>query len=143
MSTYDRKAPPQVESDIYIDIDTQSKHVNRAFRFQSPNMNLDPGALEALYRKEIYDYGFPKSVHKIMLGNTGISFSSLYKVSYKDKNTIPISYGPLGVRMYESMWNYRADLLRFIGKYDEFLANNNVNDSDVINAIVEDSNRYN
>jgi hypothetical protein len=59
----------------------------------------------------------------IVLDNEGVSFHSLYRGSFKDiyKTTLqdkefefPMNLQATSIRMLASLWNFRADLNRFI-----------------------------
>jgi hypothetical protein len=62
-----------------------------------------------------------------VLNTLGVSFKSLYQDKYtelyKVSNgittfTLPFESGPMAIRMYISMWNFRAGLLRFLDSYN-------------------------
>jgi hypothetical protein len=59
----------------------------------------------------------------LVLDNAGVSFHSLYRGGFKDIYTtnrkdsdfiFPFDILPTSIRMLSSMWNFRADLIRFI-----------------------------
>lgn len=143
MSPYKENAPMQVQSQVYIITDQtglKSDLIGKPVMYVSSNMLLEPSQLQDIYIQQLKDPSLPKQVRLVSLANVGVSFESLYNKKWselynktvgKRKFTTPMRLLPFGFRMYKAMWNYRADLNRFIDRYSEWVKANNFNDNDV------------
>ena len=143
VSPYKENAPLQVQSQVHIITDQpglKPELVGKPVMYVSSNLLLEPGQLEDLYIQQLKDPTLPKQVRIIALANVGVSFESLYNKNWsilynitegKRKFTTPMRLLPFGFRMYKAMWNYRADLNRFIERYTAWTKANNFEDYDV------------
>lgn len=131
-----------VVSDVYAvmqptELGVSEKMRGRAVVFASNNTLLLPSQLRKIYieEKSARLAGSPNSgqVRMIPLDNLGVSFVSLFHKKYKDlyhhtqgshDYFLPFEYKSEGVRMYKCMWNFRANLSRFLSALEEFKANN-------------------
>lgn len=133
-SPYDNVKPIQIESPIYIltkkdipGLDPSLK--GKAVMFISSNTLLNPNQLKDLYLQQKEENSYDnRQVRMVVLSNVGVSWKSLYDKDYKDLYnvergnkilTTPMRLRPFAIRMYQAMWNYRADLQRFIERVDE------------------------
>lgn len=143
-SPYRSKAPIQVESDVNIVIDDipgiSSEMRGKPVMFVSSNLLLSPSELKDIYIRQTQDPTMPKQVRMIRLDNVGVSFQSLYQKKWVELYnnrvgnctfTTPMELQPFAIRMYKAMWNYRADLSRFMERYDAFCKENGLNDEDM------------
>jgi hypothetical protein len=77
----------------------------------------------------------------IVLDNAGVSFHSIYRNGFKDiyttnrkesDFTFPFDLGPMGIRMLASLWNFRADLNKFINALNDFKRDNGITQEQLI-----------
>ena len=130
-SEFDARTGNAVISPIYIltkeipGVDTSL--VGRAVMFVSNNGTLSPDNLGTLYLQQKQERAEGQEsaaqVRMLVLDNAGVSFHSLYRGGFKDiyttnrkdsDYTFPFDILPTSIRMLSSMWNFRADLIRFI-----------------------------
>lgn len=155
-SPYHANAPMQIESPIYILTGSEPSinptHVGKSVMFVSSNRLLNPSQLKDLYFQQLTDPTKPKQVRMVILGQVGVSFESLFNRKWENlynvtkgntKFTTPMRLLPFGFRMYKCMWNYRADLTRFLSRYEDFLKKNNLTDEQVEELCKLDNNTYN
>lgn len=155
-SPYASVAPVQVTSPIYTNVGEiegiNPKLRGKPIRFMSRNLLLNPSKLKDIYLAQLQDPTLPKMVRMDVLNTLGISFKSLYQDKYtelyKVSNgittfTLPFESGPMAVRMYISMWNFRAGLLRFLDSYNQFLTNSNLTEQQVEDLCKLDNDMYN
>ena len=151
-SPYDSVSPYQVKSDPYINLDDlpgiSNKVKGKAVMFVSDNLFLYPGELKQIYINQLNNPLLPKQVRMLVLDNVGVSFQSLFTKKYTDlyKNikgnitfTVPFRAAPMAVRMYISMWNFRAGLSRFLSSYQKFKDSNKFTDSYIETLTREES----
>lgn len=154
-SPYHANAPMQVESPVYIltgsEPNIKPTHVGKSVMFVSSNRLLSPSQLKNLYFDQLTDPTKPKQVRMVILGQVGVSFESLFDKNWKNlynitrgntKFTTPMRLLPFGFRMYKSMWNYRADLTRFLSRYEDFLKQNNLTDEEAESLCKLDNDTY-
>lgn len=101
------------------------------------------------------------SVRMIVLNNTGVSFQSLtdprladiystqaQNTKHTDNgdeayiNMLPFERDYMGSRMLVSMWNFRANLQRFLQEYNRFLTDNNLSEEQMNKIIDADRELY-
>ena len=101
--------------------------VGHAVLFVSNNNTLNPEQLGKLFIQQQNDRHAGREskaqVRMIVLDNEGVSFHSLYRGSFKDiysttlqnkEFEFPMNLQATSIRMLASLWNFRADLNRFI-----------------------------
>ena len=154
MSPYNENAPLQVQSEVNIITDKSGLKpdlIGKPVMFVSSNLLLKPAQLKAKYLEQLADPSLPKQVRMIVLSNMGVSFESLYTKKWSEfynmtvgnrKFTTPMRMLPFGFRMYKSMWNYRADLNRFLDRYTQWCTDNNFNDNDVEELCKKDNKAF-
>lgn len=157
-SPYNEHKPIQVESPIYILTEKDIPGLNSSLKgkaviFVSDNILLNPLQLKDIYLEQKENNSYDnRQVRMLVLSNLGVSWKSLYNQSYKDLYnvkrgsktlTTPMRLRPFAIRMYQAMWNYRADLERFIEKVDTYLKDNNLTDDDLNEACKLDNQTYN
>ena len=155
-SPYASVAPVQVTSPIYTNVGEiegiNPKLRGKPIRFMSRNLLLNPSELKDIYLAQLQDPTLPKIVRMDVLNTLGVSFKSLYQDKYtelyKVSNgittfTLPFESGPMAIRMYISMWNFRAGLLRFLDSYNQFLSSSNLTESQVEELCKLDNDMYN
>lgn len=149
-STYSVKSPIYSIVDDIPGIDPSLK--GKPVMFVSSNILLNPDELESIYihQKENPDEHTPQ-VRMVVLDSVGVSFKSLYQKKYKDIYTIsqggvlysnPFEAEPMGVRMYISMWNFRANLKTFLKIYEEWKQKQNLTDDEIELLCALDRNMY-
>jgi len=95
--------------------------------FVSNNNTLQPEQLGKLFIQQQEDRAkgieSKAQVRMIVLDNAGVSFHSLYRGGFKDiystsvrdkEFAFPFNLQAQSIRMLAAMWNFRADLNRFI-----------------------------
>ena len=153
-SPYNENAPIQVQSRVHIITDEAGinpKLKGKPVMYVTSNLLLKPDQLATIYKAQLEDSSLPKQVRMVLLGNVGVSFESLYDKKWselynitagKRKFTTPMRLIPFGFRMYKAMWNYRADLERFLEKYDSWRNQHNLEDQDVNKLCKRDNKAY-
>lgn len=156
---YDNKTKYAVRSKVYTPINKDlpwlSKNlVGRPIMFVSSNIFLSPDKLMDLYIDQKQN-GADHGVRLVPLSNKGVSFKSLYRLKWRgiystpgSKNTMPFEILPQAVRMYISMWNFRANLQKFVNVLGEWKGGANaesrkLSDSEVLELIKLDQSEYN
>lgn len=123
----------------------------RAVMFVSSNAMLRPDELEQLYMAQKQDPTLVPQVRMVVLDNQGVSFASLYRKSYKDIYTIskgdvlyttPFKLEPMAIRMYTAAWNFRSNLKRFMKVYNEWVADNNLDQKTIEDLCKLDNAEY-
>lgn len=147
LQEFKQSHPYTVISDPYIitrnDIMTMSDWAGHAVIFVSNDTTLKKEELIEEYIKEkksqaqnnvdVFSRETAPRVRMLLLGNRGISFhdliwadeNSFTKISQTIKgkkvtNLFPFESDAAGIRMYRSLWNYRANLIRFTEAYTNF-----------------------
>lgn len=151
-SPYGGVSPYQVQSSPYINLSDlpgiSEKVKGKAIMFVSDNLFLYPSELKQIYINQLSDPSLPKQVRMLVLDNLGVSFQSLFTKKYMDiykqlkgniTFTVPFRAAPMAIRMYISMWNFRAGLNRFLSSYNEFKTSNNYTDSQIEDLTREES----
>lgn len=147
------KNPYAVVSDNHIlidDIPGSTLKKGSTVRYVSANTLLNPDQLEEKYWEQKREGGIPQ-VRLQVLRNEGVSFRSLYAKKYKDLYTqkmkdnlltFPINLYYQSMNMYRSMWNFRANLIRFNKALNTWMDVNNLTDTDVEELIKLDAQEY-
>lgn len=150
---WDMTNPYVVISDAQIlieDIPGSTLPRGTTIRYVSANTLLNPDQLEELYWKQKREGRIPQ-VRLQVLHNEGVSFRSLYARRYKDLYstkmkkeiiTFPINLHYQAMNMYRSMWNFRANLMRFNNALNEWRVNNGLSNEDVDKLIKLDAKEY-
>lgn len=156
---YDNKTKYAVRSKVYTPINKDlpwlsRSLVGRPIMFVSSNIFLNPNDLMTLYIRSKED-GIDRGVRLVPLSNKGISFKSLYRLKWRgvystpgSANTMPFETLPQAIRMYISMWNFRANLQKFVNVLGEWKGGANsegrvLSDSEVMDLIKLDQDEYN
>ena len=121
------------EADFY-NLDSSIK--GKAVIFVSDDVLLDPSELLPTYlsQKRNPDSNTPK-VRMLMLDNYGMSFSQLNDSEYikafqeGKEDRKPFRQNFTGIRMFTSMWNTRASLIKFTKALNDFKSQNNFTDA--------------
>lgn len=129
--------------------------VGHAVMLVSNNGTLNPEQLGNMFIRQQEDRMAGREskaqVRMIVLDNAGVSFHSLYRKGFKDiyrtstgKNELvfPFKLEPMGIRMFASLWNYRADLDRFLKKVGEFKTLHGLSDVQFIQLTKDDAELY-
>ena len=157
LSPYNDLKPIQVESPIYIltkkdipGLDPSLK--GKPVMFISDNVLLNPVELKDIYLEQKQNNSYDnRQVRMLVLSNVGVSWKSLYDKDFKDLYnvergsktlTTPMRLRPFAIRMYQAMWNYRADLQRFLERVDDLAKQNNLSDLDLDRACQIDNEEY-
>lgn len=134
----------------------------KAVVFVSNNLFLNPEQLEDIYitnREKYLAAGKTKTstdVRMIVLSSVGVSFNSLCDNSFpvfnenitatiddEGNKKVPFKIHGMAIRMYEAMWNFRADLLNYLDAYKTFLENEFNNDEDSLyNYLIKEHDYY-
>lgn len=149
---YRTYSPIQVESDPYRKMEDIPgiKEISNPIRFISSNLLLDSEELKTIYLNQVSNPDLGKMVRMDVMGNVGVSFKSLYQSTYSDVYniqkgdttfTVPFELYPTALRMYISMWNFRAGLHKFLNEYDKFLNTHGLIE-DNVNEICKLDNKY-
>ena len=156
---YDNKTKYAVRSKVYTPTNKDltwldKRWVGRPIMFVSSNIFLKPNDLIKIYKDQQAD-GINRGVRLVPLSNKGVSFRSLYKLKWRgiyhtpgSKNTLPFETLPQAIRMYISMWNFRANLQKFMDVLDEWKKganseNRTISDDEVMDLIKLDQVEYN
>lgn len=124
--------------------------------FVSNDTTLKPEELMQIYieqkeataaepNPDLFNLSTKPRVRMLMLDSAGVSFKSLtftkkMKDLYSTEQIIngkkaikmfPFEEDYMGVRMFTSLWNYRANLQKFLNEYEAFKSKNNFSDEDV------------
>lgn len=145
-----------VKSDVYVltgDIPGVNPDLKgKPVMFVSSNMLLDSSQLRDLYVQQKNDPSLVPQVRMIVLDNMGVSFDSLYRKKYQDVYTtstgeakyyFPFEAEPMGLRMYRSVWNFRANLKQFLKAYNNFKETSGLSQDDIIKLCKLDNETYN
>ena len=90
-------------------------------------------------------------VRMIVLDNAGVSFHSLYRGGFKDiystsagskEFAFPTNLFTQSIRMLSGMWNFRADLNRFINAMNEFQNKEGITRQQLIQMAKDDAEMY-
>lgn len=110
-------------------------------RYVTRHTLLNPDELEDLYWEQKNNPGTTPLVRLQVLKNEGVSFRSLYQKRYKDLYThnikgnvitFPIHLFYQSTRMYSSIWNFRADLIRFNKRLQDWKKREGITDLDAL-----------
>lgn len=156
---YDNKTKYSVRSQVYTPVDKDCdwipKHlIGKPIIFVSNNILLSPNELKQMY--EDYKHGSKDyGIRIIPLSRKGVSFKSLYRLKWRgvyhtpnNPNTMPFEILPQGIRMYISMWNFRANLTKFVKVLNEWKQGANsenkiLTDDDILELVKLDQIEYN
>lgn len=154
-SPYKSKASIQVVSPIYANVGEiegiNPKLRGKPIRFISRDILLSPSKLKDIYLQQLENPNLPKRVRMDVLSNLGVSFKSLQQSKYRDLYkitngntifTLPFETGPMAVRMYIAMWNFRAGLNRFLDSYKSFKEGANLSDQQIEDLCKLDNQQY-
>ena len=154
-SPFDDATAYAVKSKIYAIVDDipgiDPNLKGKAVMYVSSNVMLNPDELEKLYIAQKQDPTLVPQVRMIVLDNQGVSFSSLYRKSYKDIYTIskgdvlyttPFKLEPMAIRMYIAAWNFRSNLKRFLQVYNEWMSDNNLDQKTIEDLCKLDNAEY-
>lgn len=131
ISEFDARTGNSVVSPIHVITapipGVDSKLVGHSVLFVSNNNTLQPEQLGKLFIQQQEDRAngieSKAQVRMIVLDNAGVSFHSLYRGGFKDiystsvrdkEYVFPSDLRVQSIRMLAAMWNFRADLNRFI-----------------------------
>ena len=146
---YSVKSNPEI---IVGDINGVSPKVKgRAVIYGTSDLLLDVNDLgsEYLTQKSNPDQKTP-AVRMVVLNNKGVSFNSLkfnrYQRIYETTNGSikrmhPFNDKYMGIGMFISLWNFRANLIQFTEAY-EVWRNNNFTDNAEVESILQEDNKY-
>ena len=138
------KAIPGISEDL----------VGHAILLVSNNGTLNPEQLGNIFLRQQEDRMAGREskaqVRMIVLDNAGTSFHSLYRKGFKDlysttrnkEFSFPFELEPMGIRMFASLWNFRADLDRFLKKVGEFKSLHGLSDAQFIQLTKDDAELY-
>lgn len=110
-------------------------------RYGTTNRLLNSEDLESLYWEQRKTEGATPEVRMEVLDNLGVSFRSLFSKDYMalynlnvkgNIFTFPFDLEPTAIRMYFSIWNFRANLKNFLLRLEEWKETNNITDVDSI-----------
>lgn len=159
-SVYDNATLGYVSSPVYTIVDPDSlKALNvkpsllgKPIMYVSSNSNLNPNDLASIYASQKSNPNSNPEVRMLVLNSEGVSFESLlregyskkyYEISTSSKKTfkLPFVSLPMAVRMYLSLWNFRANLINFNAKLNELLESHSSQEIDQITQL--DTTLYN
>ena len=153
---FDAACQYAIKSDVYIltdDIPGVNPDLKgKPVMYVSSNLLLDSSQLQTLYEQQKNDPSLVPQVRMIVLDNMGVSFDSLYRKKYQDIYTVaqgdvkyyfPFESEPMGLRMYKSMWNFRANLKPFLRAYRDFKNSSGLSQDDIIKLCRLDNQTYN
>lgn len=125
--------------------------------FVSNDTTLKPDELMQLYieqkeatirepNADLFNLSIKPKVRMLMLDSAGVSFRSLtFTKKMKDLyqtvqmvngqkmvNLFPFMMDTTGARMYTSLWNYRANLRKFLDAYEDFKSRTGLSDEDIL-----------
>jgi hypothetical protein len=66
----------------------------------------------------------------------------LYSTTRNKEFSFPFELEPMGIRMFASLWNFRADLDRFLKKVGEFKSLHGLSDAQFIQLTKDDAELY-
>lgn len=137
------------------DTDSDSKSIfgsviGKSVMFASANKLLKPNELIKEYIAQKTDSIRMPQVRMIVLDNKGVSyqslydsdFTNLYKASNLTGNAFPFELIPMGVRMYTSLWNTRANIRQFKTALNQWMDNEHLDSDKVEELLRQDSNFY-
>lgn len=110
-------------------------------RYGTTNRLLNSEDLESLYWAQRDTEGATPEVRMEVLDTLGVSFRSLFSKDYMalynlnikgNVFTFPFDLEPTAIRMYLSIWNFRANLNNFLLRLEEWKEINNISDVDSI-----------
>lgn len=152
---FDAACQYALKSDVYVltgDIPGVSPELKgKPVMYVSSNVLLDPSQLKTLYEQQKNDSSLVPQVRMIVLDNMGVSFDSLYRKKYQDiyttakgetKYYFPVEAEPTGLRMYKSIWNFRANLQQFLKAYNTFKQDSGLSQEDIIKLCELDNRTY-
>lgn len=146
--------PFAVVSKIHLltkDVPNSSLKKGSVVRYVSSNTLLNSSELETLYWAQKENPDIIPQVRLQVLTNEGVSFRSLYSRSYADlykskmgdkEFTFPIDLQYMGVKMYTSVWNFRANLENFLKKYNDWRDRQGLTDEQVEKLLKEEHEEY-
>lgn len=124
-SEFEIRTQYSVVSPVYMSLE-RGKKSNKAYVYVSNYSLYDGDQLAQIYHYEREQDSkgnpVPYTVRKIYLDNSGIAFRTLTQESYKQWYTtqgrsleyFPFEKTPVGIEMFQAIWNHRADLIRFL-----------------------------
>lgn len=124
-SEFEIRTQYSVVSPVYMSLEKGKKSA-KAYVYVSNYTLYDPSQLAQIYHNEREQDAkgnpVPYTVRKIYVDNSGISFRTLTQESYKQWYTtqgrsleyFPFEKTPVGIEMFQGIWNYRADLIQFL-----------------------------
>lgn len=119
-------------------------------RYVTADRMLNINDLETIYWNQ-RENGQEPEVRLQVLNNVGVSFRSLFKSDYKElytvkdgKNvfTFPIELQSQAMNMYLSMWNFRANLIKFNRVLEEWQKENSISNEELHELIKLESEAY-
>lgn len=120
--------------------------------FVSANPNLRPEDLYRIWQDQQRDRKNHKpQVRMLVLHNAGVSFNSLYRRTFQEiyrkagqseEFSLPVRLRHNAIRMFASLWNFRANLTKFNDKVTDFLDANGWSREDLINYAKADEQLY-
>lgn len=137
--------PDKVFSQVYTFSNNEADFYNldpslrgKAVIFVTDDILMEPSELISTYlaQKRNPQDNTPK-VRMIVLDNYGMSFSQLNDTEYikafqqGNEERKPFRQNFTGIRMFTSMWNTRASLIKFLDAYNSWKTNNNLNDAQI------------
>ncbi len=104
--------------------------------YVSANTNLNPSELAEIYAKQRSGENQNIEVRAVVLDTEGVSFESLIRNNYVNKYykvnvseskqfNLPFESLPVGVRMYLSLWNFRASIINFNDQVKKYFNSDN------------------
>lgn len=152
---FDAACQYAIKSDVYViteDIPGANPNLKgKPVMYVSSNNLLDPSKLQTMYWQQKQDPSLVPQVRMIVLDNLGVSFDSLFRKKYKDIYQVtqgdssyyfPFESEPMGLRMYISMWNFRANLQNFLKAYNTFKQDSKLSQEDIIKLCSLDNQEY-
>lgn len=142
------------------DIETLNPSLNKERKlkgkpvvFVSANPNLRPEDLYTIWQNQQKDRKNNKpQVRMLVLHNAGVSFNSLYRRTFQeiyrktgkeDGFSLPVRLRHNAIRMFASLWNFRANLTAFNDEVQNLLNANNWSKEDLVNYAKADEQYYN
>lgn len=142
--------PDKVFSQVYTFSNNEADFYNldpslrgKAVIFVTDDILMEPSELLSTYlaQKRSPQDNTPK-VRMIVLDNYGMSFSQLNDPKYikafqqGNEERKPFRQNFTGIRMFTSMWNTRASLIKFLNAYNTWKTSNSLSDTQV-NALMQ------
>lgn len=153
-SLWQESNPYAIVSDVHLlmrdDLGLNLKK-GTAVRYVTSNMLLDSTGLKQIYEEQKTTPGKKPQVRLQVLHNDGVSFRSLFQSKYKDlyttkiKNniiTFPINLHYQSMNMFRSIWNFRANLIKFNTVLEEWKSTQQLTNEDVNKLIKLDAEEY-